>query len=176
MSVGEKAVLRRKNATLLTLGRRPTSSLSACGSLMVALPYAASVLSKCKTATLEGRRFFFNDFCDLRLRNRTHFLLACLRRAFLDAKRLQDQPRSRRILHDEGERAVVEDRELDRNNRAALILGRFVELGHELANVHTRRAECRTDGRRRCRLPSRDLKFNFLNYSCHKNFVISEAN
>ena len=67
----------------------------------------------------------------------TYFCLFRLARALLDAERFQDEPRGGRILHDERERTIIIDRELDWDNRSLLVLRRFVELGHELVPMFT---------------------------------------
>ena len=46
------------------------------------------------------------------------FVSFALPGALLDAERFQDEPRGGRILHDERERTIITDRELDWDNRS----------------------------------------------------------
>src|SRR5450756_1405302 len=71
------------------------------------------------------------------------------RRALGHAGRLLDQLRRRRRLGDEGEGAVLVDRDLHRDDVAALRLRRGVVGPAELHDVHTVLTERRTDRRRR---------------------------
>src|SRR3954454_7184823 len=88
--------------------------------------------------------------------------------ALLDAQRLLDQDGRRRRLGDEGERAVLEDRDLDRRDAPVLGLRLGVERLAELHDVHAVLAERGTDRRRRVRLSARDLELdqceNFLGH------------
>jgi hypothetical protein len=76
------------------------------------------------------------------------FLRVRGRRALVDAGGLEDHARGRRRLGDEGERAVLEHRDLDRDDVAALGLGGRVVLLAELHDVDAVLAEGRADGRR----------------------------
>ena len=75
----------------------------------------------------------------------------------LDARGLTDQERRRRRLGDEGERAVLEDRDLGRDHEPALVLGRGVVRLAEVHDVDAVRAERGADRRRRRGLPGLDL-------------------
>src|SRR4051794_22358139 len=68
--------------------------------------------------------------------------------ALLDAGGLEQHARGRRGLGDEGERAVLEHRDLDGHDVTALRLGRRVVRLAELHDVDAVLAERRTDGRR----------------------------
>src|SRR6185503_4846697 len=68
--------------------------------------------------------------------------------ALLDTGGLEQHAGGRRGLGDEGERAVLVDRDLDRDDVAALRLGRGVVRLAELHDVDAVLAERRTDGRR----------------------------
>src|SRR4051812_25353796 len=68
------------------------------------------------------------DLADLRPADRRGLVGVRLARALLDTRGLEDQPRSRRSLGDERERAVLVDGDLDRYDVAALRLGRGVVL------------------------------------------------
>src|SRR5919202_2960597 len=78
--------------------------------------------------------------------------------ALLDARRLLEQKRRRGRLGNEGERAVLVDRDLHGNHLAHLVACGLVELPHELPDVHLRLAERRADRRRWVRLPAGDLQ------------------
>src|SRR3989344_437395 len=113
------------------------------------------------------RHFFFDDSGDLRLGDGAHLRLFRLARALLEPKRFQDKARGRRILHDEGERTVIVDRKLNRDDAPLFIFGRLVKLGNELADFYARGAERgahRWRGRSRA---TRDLEFYLFNYRCH---------
>src|SRR3954469_19103705 len=70
-------------------------------------------------------------------------------RALLVPGRLAEEIGGRRRLEDEGERSILEDRDLGGNDLAALVLGLLVVGLRELDDVDAVRAECRADGRRR---------------------------
>jgi hypothetical protein len=74
------------------------------------------------------------------------------------AERLQDESRSRRILQYKGERTVIHDREIYRKYHASLVLGRFVKLSNELADIDARRAKRCAAWWRGQAVPYRDLK------------------
>src|SRR5205823_7565709 len=83
-----------------------------------------------------------------------------LGRALLEPERLLDQNGRGRRLGDEGERAVLEDRDLDGRDAAVLLRGLRVEGLAELHDVHAVLAERRADRRRRVRLPAGDLQLD----------------
>src|SRR3712207_834990 len=70
-----------------------------------------------------------------------------------------------RRLGDKGERAVLVDRDLDRDDLAHLVARGVVELPHELPDVHLRLPERRADRRRGVRLPAGDLQLQFARYA-----------
>ena len=70
-----------------------------------------------------------------------------VRGTLLDAGSLEDEPRSGRGLEDERERAVLVDRDLDRDDLAALRLGRGVVGLAELHDVDAVLTQRRPDGR-----------------------------
>src|SRR5699024_5495612 len=70
---------------------------------------------------------------------------------------LLDQLSGRRGLGDEGERAILVHRDLDRDDVPALVGGRIVVGLDELHHVHAGSAERGTHGRRRCGLAGLDL-------------------
>jgi hypothetical protein len=75
--------------------------------------------------------------------------------------RLADQHGGRRGLGDEGEAAVVVDRDHHRDRQTLLELLRLgVERLAELHDVHALLAQRRTDGRCRVRLACRDLQLH----------------
>src|SRR3954449_12764017 len=88
------------------------------------------------------------DLADLVTGDRGDLGLVRLARALLDAGGLEQHARGRRGLRDEGERAVLVDRDLDRDDVAALGLrGGVVRLA-ELHDVDAVLTQRRTDGRR----------------------------
>src|SRR4051794_20506771 len=76
----------------------------------------------------------------------------------LDACGLAQQVRGGRRLEDERERAVLEDRDLRRDDLAGLVRGALVVCLGELDDVDAVGAERRADGRRRGRLAGRQLQ------------------
>src|SRR5262249_24090423 len=78
---------------------------------------------------------------------------------FLDgnAGGLLQKYRGGRTFHLENESAIVEHRDHAGYGHSTRILGSVVELGYELANVNPMLAQCRTNRRRRRRLPARTL-------------------
>ena len=90
------------------------------------------------------------DLTHLRLGDRADLVAVRLARALLEPDRLLDQHRGRRRLRDEGERAVLVDRDLDRDDRAGVLLGLGVERLAELHDVHAVLAQRGAD--RRCRV------------------------
>ena len=78
----------------------------------------------------------------------------------LGPRGLLDQDRRRRGLGDERERAVLEDRDLDRDDAAVLVLRLGVERLAELHDVHAVLAERRADGRSRIRGPAGHLQLD----------------
>ena len=95
-----------------------------------------------------------------------------LGRALVEPQRLLDQDGGRRRLRDERERAVLEDRDLDRGDAAVLIGGLRVERLAELHDVDAVLAERRADRRRRVRLPAGDLELDECQYFlCHLQFL-----
>src|SRR4051794_32457341 len=88
------------------------------------------------------------DLADLVTGDRGDLGLVRLARALLDAGGLEQHARGRRGLGDKGERAVLVDRDLDRDDVAALRLGRGVVRLAELHDVDAVLAERRTHGRR----------------------------
>src|SRR5205823_784453 len=91
--------------------------------------------------------------------------------ALLDPQRLFDQHGSRRRLRDEVERAVLVDRDLDRNDAAVLVARLGVERLAELHDVDPVLAERGADRRRRVGLAAGDLELDqgenfFGHFSC----------
>ena len=76
---------------------------------------------------------------------RADLLAVRLAGALLDARRLLDQLGRGRLLRDERERAVLVDRELDRDHLAGLRLRGLVVLPAEVHDVHAVLAERRPD-------------------------------
>ena len=83
-----------------------------------------------------------------------------LARPLVQPQRLLDQDGGRRRLRDERERAILEDRDLDRGD-AAVLVGRLrVERLAELHDVDAVLAERRADRRGRVRLAAGDLELD----------------
>src|ERR1700684_1900437 len=89
------------------------------------------------------------DLTDLGLSHGANLGLVRLAAALLHARGLLDQLRSRRRLGDEGERAILVDGDLYRDDVAALALRRRVVLLDEVHDVDAVRAERRAHGRGR---------------------------
>ncbi len=91
-----------------------------------------------------------------------------LARALVEADGLLDQHRRGRGLGDEGERAVLVDRDLDRDDRAAGVLGLGVERLAELHDVHAVLAQGGADRRSRVGGAAGDLELDEgEDLSCH---------
>src|SRR5262245_2471540 len=75
------------------------------------------------------------DLADLLLRDASDDFAPGLARTLLDAGRLAEEVRRRRRLEDERERAILVDRDLGRNDLAALVLGLLVVGLGELDDV-----------------------------------------
>src|SRR5699024_3211730 len=80
--------------------------------------------------------------------------------ALLEAGGLLDELGGRRGLRDDGERAVLVDRDLDRDDVATLIGGAIVVGLRGLHHVRAGSAERGTHGRRRCGLAGLDLELD----------------
>ena len=110
-------------------------------------------------------------------------LLACDRtgraavgraRALLHAGRFAQQVGRRRRLEHERERAIREDRDLDRDDAAGLRRGPLVVLFHEPHNIDAVAAKRWADGRRWGRFAGRQLELNdSSNFLCHDLLLIS---
>src|SRR5687768_12509164 len=100
------------------------------------------------------------DLADLVTGDRGDLGLVRLARALLDTGGLEQHARGRRGLGDEGERAVLENRDLDRDDVAPLRLGRGVVGLAELHDVDAVLAERRTHGRRGGRRTGVDLELD----------------
>src|SRR5438552_9410766 len=100
------------------------------------------------------------DRAHLRARQASHLVPVRLRRALLEPQRLLDQDGRRRRLRDEVEAAVLEDRDLDRDDAAVLLRRLRVEGLAELHDVDAVLAERGADRRRRVGLPARDLQLD----------------
>src|SRR3954451_15052339 len=100
------------------------------------------------------------DLANLRLGDPRHLLAVRLARALLDAGGLLDEHRGRRRLRDEGERAVLVDRDHDRDRRPGLVLGLRVERLAELHDVDAVLAQGGADRRRRRRLAAGGLELD----------------
>ena len=87
-------------------------------------------------------------------------------RALLDARGLAQQHRRRRRLGDERERAVLVDRDLGGDHRAALALRRGVVRLAEVHDVDAVRAERGTDRRRGRGRAGLDLNLHDRSDSC----------
>src|SRR5665213_2861515 len=129
------------------------------------------LVSRFEAACVEVGHFLFRDSADLGLSERAALLGTRLLRAFLNAERFEDEPRSRRGLEDEGEAPVVEYGEDDRDDGALLVLGRLVKFRDEVADVDAGGAERSTHRRRRRSAAAGDLELNLLYAFCHMNFV-----
>ena len=88
------------------------------------------------------------DLADLVTGDRGDLGLVRLARSLVDTGGLEQHARGRRGLGDEGERAVLVHRDLDRDHVAPLRLGRGVVGLAELHDVDAVLAERRTHGRR----------------------------
>src|SRR5207249_4840238 len=100
------------------------------------------------------------DPAELVARQAAHLLAVRLTGALLEPQRLLDQHRGWRRLGDEIERAVLVDRDLDRDDAAVLLRGLRVERLAELHDVHAVLAERRADRRGRVRLAAGDLELD----------------
>src|SRR5919202_1147291 len=89
---------------------------------------------------------------DLRAAHGADLLSVRLAAAPLDVRGLLEQECRRGRLGDEGERAVLVDRDLHGDHLAHLVARGVVELPHELPDVHLRLTQSRADRRRRVRL------------------------
>src|SRR5215472_9603088 len=97
------------------------------------------------------------DVADLRLGDRADLGLVRLGAALVHARGLLDQLGGRRRLGDEGERPVLVDRDLDRDDVASLALRRGVVLLDEVHDVDAVRAQRGADRRSRGGLGGRQL-------------------
>src|SRR5690606_11481721 len=101
----------------------------------------------------------FGDLLHLRPGHRPHLVDVGLGRPLVDAGGLPGQGGRRRRLGLEGERPILVDRDLDRNDLAALV-GRGIVVGlHEIHQVDAVRAEAGADGSRWRRLSGGQLQF-----------------
>src|SRR5579871_5974203 len=104
------------------------------------------------------RHLDLGDLFQLLARDLPHLVGVGGRAAFLESQGLADQHRGRRGLEDEGEAAVVVDRDDHRDRQALLeLLGLGVERLAELHDVHALLTEGGTDRGGRVRLACRDL-------------------
>src|SRR5439155_13588957 len=106
---------------------------------------------------VEIAHLLFGDLADLVAAHRPDLLEPRVRRTLLDARGLTEKKRRRRRLGDEAERPVLEDRDLRRNDLAALVFGRGVVRLAEVHDVDPVRTERGPDRRRGRRLPRLDL-------------------
>src|SRR3954470_9910176 len=100
------------------------------------------------------------DLAHLGLADRADLVAVRLARALLEPDRLLDQDGRRRGLRDEGEGAVLEDRDLHRDDRAVLALGLGVEGLAELHDVHAVLAQGGADRRGRVGGAARNLELD----------------
>src|SRR5215469_15871935 len=106
---------------------------------------------------VEVRQLRLGDAAKLRRRDRADLRLVRLAGPLVDARGLLDQLRRRRRLRDEREGAVLEDRDLDRDDVAPLALRGSVVLPYEVHDVDAVRAQRGADGRGRGGLAGRQL-------------------
>src|SRR5690625_1111932 len=106
------------------------------------------------------RHLGLRDLADLCLGDLADLVGVRRRRALLEAGGLLDQLGGRWGLGDEGERAILVHRDLDRDDGSALVGGRIVVGLDELHHVHAGSAERGTHGRRRCGLAGLDLELD----------------
>ena len=98
------------------------------------------------------------DLADLVAGHPTDGLALGVPGALLDAGGLAQQVRGGRGLEDERERAILEDRDLGRDDLARLV-GRLLVVGlGEFDDVDAVRTQRGTDGRGGCRLAGRQLQ------------------
>jgi hypothetical protein len=100
------------------------------------------------------------DLTQLRLREPANLLPVRFCRALVERQRLLDQHGCGRSLGDEGERAVLEDGDLDGDDASVLLLSLGVEGFAELHDVDAVLAERGTDRRGGVRLPAGDLQLD----------------
>src|SRR5680860_297646 len=100
------------------------------------------------------------DLLDRRAGHRADLVAVGLAGAPLDRRRLEQQPRGRRRLDHKGEGAILEDRDLHRDDVALLRLRALVVGLAELHDVDAVLTQGGTDGRRRRRLASGDLELD----------------
>src|SRR3954468_21092029 len=111
----------------------------------------------------------FGDFADLVRRGGADLVNVRLTRALRNFDRFLDQDGGGRRLRDEGEGAVLVDRDFDRDDRAALALRLGVEGFAEVHDVDAVLAQRGTDRRRRVGVGRLDLQLDDREYfSCHE--------
>src|SRR4029453_388646 len=96
----------------------------------------------------------------LRLRQPPDLVAVRLGRALLEPQRFLEEDGGRRRLRDEGEGAVLEDRDLHGRDATVLLRRLRVERLAELHDVDAVLAQGGTDRRRRVGLPARDLQLD----------------
>src|SRR5690606_15827659 len=106
------------------------------------------------------RHLGLRDLADLSLGDLADLVGVRGGRALLEPGGLLDELRRRRGRRDEGERAVLVDRDLDGDDVATLIGGAIVVGLHDLHHVHAGSAERGTHGRRRGGLAGLDLELD----------------
>src|SRR5262249_14005907 len=106
------------------------------------------LLGRLDVVGVEVGHLDLGDLFDLGVGDGGDLRSADRRRALLDLGRFLEQHRGRRGLQDERERAVLVDRDLDRDDRAPLVLGLGVVLLAEVHDRHTVRTEGGADRRR----------------------------
>src|SRR5690606_12559159 len=106
------------------------------------------------------RHLGLRDLADLRLGDLADLVGVRDGGALLEASGLLDELSGRRGLRDEGERAVLVDRDLDRHDVAAHVRGAIVVGLHDLDHVDAGSAERGTHGRRRGGLAGLDLELD----------------
>src|SRR3954447_14790177 len=112
------------------------------------------------------------DLAHLGLADRADLVAVRLARALLEPDRLLDQDGRRRGLRDEGEGAVLEDRDLHRDDRAVLALGLGVEGLAELHDVHAVLAQGGADRRGRVGGAAGHLELDECeDLLCHQTFL-----
>src|SRR6185312_7488747 len=102
----------------------------------------------------------FGDLADLVRGDRPDFVHVRLAGALRDPDRLLDQHRGRRRLGDEGEGAVLVDRDFDRDDRPAFALRLGVEGFAEIHDVDAVLAQRGADRRRRVGVACLDLQLD----------------
>src|SRR5918998_692002 len=113
----------------------------------------------------------------LRAAHRADLRAVRLAAALVQPRGLLQEERGGRRLGYKGERAVLVDRDLDRDDLAHLVARGIVELPDELPDVHLRLPESRPDGRRGVGLTAGDLQLQLARYaapasSTHKNPLV----